>query len=237
MVANLAAFSLRHPGGLNIAGEYTGKLDNDGEQLQILDALGENILEFSYNDVWHDPTDDDGYSLVLLDPATTPVTDFDRPANWGVSLTEGGDPGTESTGTSMTYAFWKYQHFTENEMSDPLVTGDSLDLDSDTLGTVLEYGFGRNPRTSDAAESYRASIVNDGGTDYLAMTFRRQKNSLDLTYLVEVSSDLSDWTTVNTLTGTPVDNGDGTETVTIRDNAAVSPDTPRFGRITVAVGP
>ncbi|MDP7105787.1 MAG: hypothetical protein QGH41_01850 [Roseibacillus sp.] len=137
----------------------------------------------------------------------------------------------------MTYAFWKYQHFTENEMSDPLVTGDSLDLDSDTLGTVLEYGFGRNPRTSDAAESYRASIVNDGGTDYLAMTFRRQKNSLDLTYLVEVSSDLSDWTTVNTLTGTPVDNGDGTETVTIRDNAAVSPDTPRFGRITVAVGP
>ncbi|MDP7306053.1 MAG: lamin tail domain-containing protein [Roseibacillus sp.] len=237
VVANLAAFSLRHPGGLNIAGEYTGKLDNDGEQLQILDALGENILEFSYNDVWHDPTDDDGYSLVLLDPATTPVTDFDRPANWGVSLTEGGDPGTESTGTSMTYAFWKYQHFTENEMSDPLVTGDSLDLDSDTLGTVLEYGFGRNPRTSDAAESYRASIVNDGGTDYLAMTFRRQKNSLDLTYLVEVSSDLSDWTTVNTLTGTPVDNGDGTETVTIRDNAAVSPDTPRFGRITVAVGP
>ncbi len=237
VVANLTAFTLRHPGGLNIAGEYTGKLDNDGEQLQILDALGENILEFSYNDVWHDPTDDEGYSLVLLDPATTPVTDFDRPANWGVSLTEGGDPGTESTGTSMTYAFWKYQHFTENEISDPLVTGDSLDLDSDTLGTVLEYGFGRNPRANDAGGSYRASIVTDGGTDYLAMTFRRQKNSLDLTYLVEVSSDLSDWTTVNTLTGIPVDNGDGTETVTIRDNLAASHDTPRFGRITVTVDP
>ena len=237
VVANLAAFTLRHPGGLNIAGEYTGKLDNDGEQLQILDALGENILEFSYNDVWHDPTDDEGYSLVLLDPAATPVTDFDRPANWGVSLTEGGDPGTEFTGTSMTYAFWKYQHFTENEISDPLVTGDSLDLDSDTLGTVLEYGFGRNPRASDAGGSYRASIVTDGGTDYLAMTFRRQKNSLDLTYLVEVSSDLSDWTTVNTLTGIPVDNGDGTETVTIRDNLAASHDTPRFGRITVTVDP
>jgi len=237
VVANQAAFTLRHPSGLNIAGEYTGKLDNDGEQLQILDALGENILEFSYNDVWHDPTDDDGYSLVLLDPATTPVTDFDRPENWGVSLTEGGDPGTESTGTSMTYTFWKYQHFTENEISDPLVTGDSLDLDSDTLGTVLEYGFGRNPRASDAAESYRASIVTDGGTDYLAMTFRRQKNSLDLTYLVEVSSNLSDWTTTNTLTGTPVDNGDGTETVTIRDNVVASHGTPRFGRITVTVGP
>jgi len=137
----------------------------------------------------------------------------------------------------MTYTFWKYQHFTENEISDPLVTGDSLDLDSDTLGTVLEYGFGRNPRASDAAEGYRASIVTDGGTDYLAMTFRRQKNSLDLTYLVEVSSNLSDWTTTNTLTGTPVDNGDGTETVTIRDNVVASHGTPRFGRITVTVGP
>ena len=237
VVANQAAFNLRHPDGLNIAGEYTGKLDNDGEQLQILDALGENILEFSYNDAWHDPTDDDGYSLVLLDPATTPVTDYDRPANWGVSLTEGGDPGTASTGTSMTFASWKYQHFTEEEVSNPLITGDSLDLDSDTLNTVLEYGFGRRPRSHDSGGSYRASIVTDHGTDYLAMTFRRQKSALDLTYLVEVSSDISNWSPISTVVGIPVDNGDGTETVTIRDNAEARSDTPRFGRITVTVNP
>ena len=237
VVANLSAFNLRHPGGLNIAGQYTGKLNNDGEQLQILDAVGENILEFTYNDAWYDPTDDDGYSLVLLDPATTPVTDYDRPANWGVSLTEGGDPGTASTGTSMTFASWKYQHFTEEEVSDPLVTGDPLDLDSDTLNTVLEYGFGRHPRSHDAGGSYRASIVTDGGADYLAMTFRRQKSTLDLSYLVEVSSDLSNWTTISTVVGIPVDNGDETETVTIRDNVEARSDTPRFGRITVTVNP
>ncbi len=237
VVANLSAFALRHPAGLNIAGEYTGKLNNDGEQLQVLDAVGENILEFSYNDAWHDPTDDEGYSLVLLDPATTPVTDYDQPESWGVSLTEGGDPGSASTGASMTFASWKNQHFTEEEVSNPLVTGDSLDLDSDTLNTILEYGFGRHPRSHDAGGSYRASIVTDSGTDYLAMTFRRQKSTLDLAYVVEVSSDLSNWTPISTVVGIPVDNGDGTETVTIRDNVEARGDTPRFGRITVTVNP
>ena len=137
----------------------------------------------------------------------------------------------------MTFASWKYQHFTEEEVSDPLVTGDPLDLDSDTLNTVLEYGFGRHPRSHDAGGSYRASIVTDGGADYLAMTFRRQKSTLDLSYLVEVSSDLSNWTTISTVVGIPVDNGDETETVTIRDNVEARSDTPRFGRITVTVNP
>ena len=237
VVANQAAFELRHGAGLNVAGEYIGKLDNDGEQLQILDAVGENILEFTYNDAWYDPTDDNGYSLVMLDPANTPVTDFDRPENWGISLEVGGDPGSASLGVSMTFVFWKNQEFTQLEIADPLVTGPTVDLDNDGLNTVLEYGFGREPKSAETADSYTAAIVNDGGTDYFGMTFRRQKNALDLTYLVEVSPDLLTWTAATTLVGAPVDNGDGTENVTIRNSVPVSGQSRSFVRLGVFIGP
>jgi len=237
VVANEAAFRLRHPGNLNVAGEYTGRLDNDGEQLQVLDTVGENVLEFSYNDSWHDATDENGYSLVMLDPANTPVTDFDRPANWGVSLAVGGDPGSGSVGTSMTFSSWKYENFTEAEVTDSLLTGNDADPDFDNLNTIFEYGFGNDPKAHDAPGSYSSTIVNEGGSDYFAMTFRRRKNSLDLSFLVEVSSDLANWTPAGTLVGDPVDNGDGTETVTIREDVPASQNAPRFGRISIIVGP
>ena len=102
---------------------------------------------------------------------------------------------------------------------------------------MLEYGFGREPKSAETADSYTAAIVNDGGTDYFGMTFRRQKNALDLTYLVEVSPDLLTWTAATTLVGAPVDNGDGTENVTIRNSVPVSGQSRSFVRVGVVIGP
>ena len=236
VVANLAAFNMRHPGVSNVAGEYTGQLDNDGEQLQILDVSGENILEFTFNDAWYDAADDHGYSLIALDPAGTAVTDFDRPARWGVSQSPGGDPGERTESTAMTFTTWKYQNFAEDAVSDPLVTGPGIDLDTDTLDTVLEYAFGHDPELHDSHESYRASRVTEAGRDYLALTFRRRTSALDLDYQVEVSDNLATWSTVSTQVGATVDNGDGTETVTIRDREAILTRQERYIRIRVTVG-
>ena len=236
VVANLTAFNLRYQGTDNVAGEYTGKLSNDGEQLQILDAEGENILEFSYNDAWYDATDDAGHSLVARNPATTPITDFDRPANWGVSLEQGGDPGISSSFFAVTFSSWKYQNFSEESVSDPTITGGSVDLDADTLNTVMEYGFGRNPTTSDAGNNYRASLVEYDGADYLALSFRRQKGALDLSYEVQFSSDLISWIPSEETVGEPRDNGDGTETVTIRDQIPASRNSTRYTRVRIAIG-
>ncbi len=236
VVADQAAFELRYGLGFNIAGQYTGKLDNDGEEVQILDAVGENILEFEYNDAWYPPTGQQGYSLVVLDPANIPVTGYDLPENWGISLAVGGDPGSASTVTSMTFASWKYREFTAAEIADPLVTGPEIDLDGDQLDTVLEYGLGQRPKIFDVP-GYSSSVVNVGGTDYHALTFRRRKNALDLTYLVEMSGDLANWTEVSSVVGAPVDNGDGTEMVTVRDNTPASAHSRRFARLGVVVAP
>ena len=48
VVANRVAFDLRFGSGLPVAGEFLGSLNNGGETIQIIDSVGENILEFSY---------------------------------------------------------------------------------------------------------------------------------------------------------------------------------------------
>lgn len=40
VVNNLAAFQLRYGTSLNVAGEFSGNLNNGGEQIQLFDLLG-----------------------------------------------------------------------------------------------------------------------------------------------------------------------------------------------------
>ena len=65
-----------------IAGEFIGNLNNDGERLRLEDALNENVLDFDYNDTWHPITDGTGFSLHIVNPATTAFNDWDQPASW-----------------------------------------------------------------------------------------------------------------------------------------------------------
>jgi hypothetical protein len=48
VVSNPEAFQARYGTSLPILGVYTGRLSNDGEAIQLLDAVGENVLEFTY---------------------------------------------------------------------------------------------------------------------------------------------------------------------------------------------
>ncbi len=237
VVSNLTAFELRNGTGFPIVGEFSGNLDNGGEQLQIIDAVGENVLEFTYSDSWYPQTDGDGHSLVMLDPAATPVTDFDQAVNWGVSQANGGDPGAASTAVAMTFEFWKNQEFTAGQVADDLVVGPAVDLDGDGMNTLFEYAFGLDPEVAQISPGYTAVILDDGGFDYQAMTFRRQTTALDLIYTVEVSGDLKSWDPVTTVVGVPVDNGDGTESVTVRDSLKFVDHQHRFIRLVVTVSP
>lgn len=235
VVANEAAFEMRYGAGLPIAGVYTGNLDNGGEQIQIIDAVGENVLEFSYNDNWYSQTDGGGYSLVMLDPEATLVTDFDEAIHWGVSQNLGGDPAALASTTAMTYQFWKNQNFTEAEQLNAAITGDVVDLDEDGLSNVLEYALGYNPKVKNSSLGYSASLVEVNSDKYLSMTLRRQKNDIDLSYEVQVGNTLQGWAQASQQMGVITDNGDGTETITLRDSAAFSANSKRFIRLKVTI--
>lgn len=135
----------------------------------------------------------------------------------------------------MTYQIWKEQNFTAAELLNAAVSGPEIDLDNDGLNTVLEYALGLNPKISDASVGYSASFTQAGGNDYLAMTLRRQKNAIDLTYKVQVDDTLQSWTETTAAVGIPTDNADGTETITIRDTVSLTNGKKRFIRLQVTL--
>lgn len=237
VVANQAAFELRFGAGLSVAGEFSGSLSNSGEAIQIIDTVGENVLEFSYDGGWFPMADDQGHSLVVLDPATTPFTDFDVVRNWGVSQTVGGNPGLGSGATGLTYQFWKYQNFSDTQLDDPLVSGDDADHDGDSLSTLFEYALGLNPSVADEELGYGVSIESVEGVDRQVMTFRRQSAAVDLVVNVEACGDLVQWTSQTGQVEPPADNGDGTTLLKIFDSEAVSDAAKRFIRLKVQVTP
>jgi hypothetical protein len=92
IVKSIAAFTARYGGGFNIAGQYVGALDNGGENLRIDDAVGERVLDFSYNNSWYPITDGAGPSLVIVDE-NAPWNTWDNKSSWRPSTHEKGSPG------------------------------------------------------------------------------------------------------------------------------------------------
>ncbi len=99
LVRNLDAFGARYAywQDLVILGEYSGNLQNRGEQLLVLGPLQEPILDFSYRDVWYPTTDGDGFSLCLVDPHD-PRDPWNEKQSWQPSEGEFGTPGEDNAG-------------------------------------------------------------------------------------------------------------------------------------------
>ena len=92
VVKNQTAFNARHGGGLPVAGQFIGNLDNSGERIQLLDSSNEEILDFSYNNSWYPVTDGLGFSLVAVDENAEPDLWGNR-TQWRISGTVNGAPG------------------------------------------------------------------------------------------------------------------------------------------------
>ncbi len=93
IVANPTAFGMRYDAaGVRIVGTFSGKLDNAGEQLKLVDGAGETILDFVYDDSWYPSTDGDGFSLEIVD-AEAATEAWSTAAQWRASQEPGGTPG------------------------------------------------------------------------------------------------------------------------------------------------
>jgi len=69
VVRNLVAFTDEYPDKVSlVAGEYSGSLSNGGERVELLDAVGRPIMDFTYKDGWRSLTDGQGFSLTIIDP-------------------------------------------------------------------------------------------------------------------------------------------------------------------------
>ena len=95
----MAAFAARYP-DVPVAGDYSNRLDNNGEWITLVDRQGELIDSFRYNDAtpWPEQADGDGPSLALNDPGSAP--DPADPESWTAGLPD-GSPGRDDALTPL----------------------------------------------------------------------------------------------------------------------------------------
>ena len=93
----LAAAAPLIPPGVQILGPYTGRLNDGGEEIELVDAIGRTIHEFDYKDGWYEITDGEGFSLTIKDPTSGDPTSWDEKSGWRPSAAIGGSPGEDDT--------------------------------------------------------------------------------------------------------------------------------------------
>jgi len=94
VVKDQQVFTARYGTDINVAGQYSGRLANDGERIRLADAVGQTILDFEYSDNWYRITDGKGYSLTIIDAVNTDPNSWNQKHSWRASAYRGGSPST-----------------------------------------------------------------------------------------------------------------------------------------------
>ncbi len=136
---------------------------------------------------------------------------------------------------------WRQLHFTAAELPDSAVSGEQADPDGDGLVDFIEYAMQTDPHAVAIAEPpLRAVTVMVAGQPYQALRFRRRVVNPEIEMRVETSTSLVSWQHGEPLTaevGEALDNGDGTETITIRSTQPYATALREFLRLRVIIAP
>ncbi len=132
---------------------------------------------------------------------------------------------------------WRLAKFTAAERLDPSISGNEADPEFDGFTNLMEYALGLEPKLhAPPAHLPGVYIERVSGVDYLALRYRRPINGRPgLAYNVQVGGNLLAWTSgPAATTGVSIlPNGDGTETVSVRDNLAIGDQSQRYIRLQV----
>lgn len=174
------------------------------------------------------PTSGQTFNLITFGSKTSDFSSIESPL-FGIDLEF--HPLWSSMSFSLAtaktaYGNWKIQKFGAHadnmEISGPLA-----DANQNGVPNLLEYAFGMEPLgPDDRSKMPQVTKVVTANSSYLAIQFRRlTRTPADLQYRVLETADLASWLPVDQNAcqiGQPVDNGDGTETVTIRGTLPIT---------------
>jgi hypothetical protein len=179
VVKDITAFNAAFGTGRPIAGTFPNNLNNAGEHIRLVAANGAELHDFTYSDLppWPVEADGDGYSLVLINPASAP--DHNDPRSWRASAVAGG--GTPGASDTQSYAEWKAAN------GNP---ADNDDLDGDGFTTRDEYFLGGNPQL--AEQTLKPTFEIEAGGSFL-MTITRRATAEGASVVPQISTDLSGW--------------------------------------------
>ncbi len=95
-------------------------------------------------------------------------------------------------------------------------------------GVRAEHALGIDPAIRTRAGL--PAVGTEGG--FLTFSFQKLGNTTDLSLVVEISIDLISWSALTT-EATVIDNGDGTENLTLRSDTPLSNEPRQFIRLKV----
>jgi hypothetical protein len=190
IVHNLDAFTLRYGTNEAVLGNFMGNLDNQGERLRLQDAVGENILTFSYDQDWEPITDGAGRSLTVVDPQAN-YQNWGVPNQWRTSGKVNGSPGWDDQDLAdldrdgMADS-WEVLHFGSTNASA------SADGDLDLANNLDEYVGGTAPGGAQSVLALR--VKQDSGGQRIMLDTQSATGvgytRLERRYTLEVTSDL-----------------------------------------------
>ncbi len=186
-----AAFESRYGMDLPVIGEYGSvsgsKLDNNGERLKLSFGAGIAIRDLDYDNGKGWPELEKGTSLNLVE--TSAVSDHALASHWGAGSQPGGTPGTADdaitttpTGGDAGFAAWQAARFSAEALADASVSGPLADPDANGLVNLQEYAF----------SGILPELVQ--WKDGPAIAIKWSESIKDITYLLEHSDDLQEWT-------------------------------------------
>ncbi|MBL49807.1 MAG: hypothetical protein CMP28_12775 [Roseibacillus sp.] len=210
VVGDLAAFESRHGRDLNIAGVFSGNLNNQGEAIVLslplpFDAA---ILRFDYDPGWWPSTAGTGRSLELHDQVP-PARDFDLKGSWEASENIDGSPGGSAILVPSEFQSWlAFYGLTALE-----------DGDGDTLPALMEFSLGLDPLLDlgvngpvslpDVTHSPDGKAIISFALP-VSSTAADGYGAADIIYTVESSNDLVNWDPLLTKTDSTSFTGEGT---------------------------
>lgn len=179
-----------------------------------------------------------GLTAVAAQTSGTSTSSFDNNTDFNgfvrissyASAIEAAIPDTD------TYAGWKTDHSLYGADAD-----NTADTDDDGISQLHEFAFGGDPNVNDISILPTHSLVEDNGSTYLEITLTRPKNLQGVTYMLQTTTDLSSWPSDSTGIAdndpTPIDNGDGTETLAYRRSQAVAEMNQAYLRVEISETP
>jgi hypothetical protein len=171
-----------------------------------------------------------------LSPSTTYQYRIQAVNSFGTSVSSNvitvTTPGATQT-ASTSFTSWQSQYFTAEQLADPTISGPTADPYGSGVPNLLAYALQLNPATVRPTDVPSPVITNG----HLTVTYFVPNSISDITYIVEVSSDLQLWNSGSGYTSviTSVPSSTGT-TITVQD-AIPATTQKHFMRVRVTQNP
>ena len=206
------------------------------------DVYGESLLTYTWQTTGNPPAPV-SFSPNGANAAKRTAPSFSQTGTYNLLVTA-ADPQNRTVTSSVTvavqtpYAAWQTGVFSSSERQDPAISGDLAAPAGDGIPNLLKYALHLNPHANGSAGLPVGTMVTSAGTDHLALTYTQVLAATDITYTVQVSSDLQTWHSgpaYTTITDSTVSPGGLTKTVTAETRAPMAGNNPpQFIRLKIS---